>query len=95
MIGNSSSGIIEAPAFGKPTVNIGSRQTGRLRADSIIDVDVVKHQIQTAIETALSSTWQERCRKTVNSYGSQNTAQLIADTLKTADLSLQKTFFDL
>jgi len=95
VIGNSSSGIIEAPAFGKPTVNIGSRQTGRLRADSIIDVDVVKHQIQTAIETALSSTWQERCRKTVNSYGSQNTAQLIADTLKTADLSLQKTFFDL
>ena len=95
VIGNSSSGIIEAPAFGKPTVNIGSRQDGRLRADSIIDVNVVQQEIQTAIETALSSTWRERCSKTVNIYGSSNTAQRIADTLKTTDLTLLKIFYDL
>ncbi|MFM8521971.1 MAG: UDP-N-acetylglucosamine 2-epimerase, partial [Acidimicrobiaceae bacterium] len=95
VIGNSSSGIIEAPAFGKPTVNIGNRQDGRLRADSIIDVGVAKQEIQTAIETALSPTWRERCAKTVSSYKSNNTAQHIADTLKNAELNLNKTFFDI
>ena len=95
VIGNSSSGIIEAPAFGKPTVNIGNRQDGRLRASSIIDVGVAKQEIQTAIETALSPTWRERCAKTVSSYKSSNTAQLIADTLKNAELNLHKTFFDI
>ena len=95
VIGNSSSGIIEAPAFGTPTVNIGNRQDGRLRADSIIDVGVTKQEIQTAIETALSPTWRERCAKTVSSYKSSNTAQLIADTLKNAELNLHKTFFDI
>ena len=95
VIGNSSSGIIEAPAFGKPTVNIGNRQDGRLRADSIIDVGVAKQEIQTAIETALSPTWRERCAKTVSSYKSSNTAQLIADTLKNAELNLHKAFFDI
>jgi UDP-N-acetylglucosamine 2-epimerase (non-hydrolysing)/GDP/UDP-N,N'-diacetylbacillosamine 2-epimerase (hydrolysing) len=95
VVGNSSSGIIEAPAFGKPTVNIGNRQDGRLRADSIIDVGVTKQEIQTAIETALSPTWRERCAKTVSSYKSSNTAQRIADTLKSADLNLHKTFFDI
>ena len=95
VVGNSSSGIIEAPAFGKPTVNIGNRQDGRLRADSIIDVGVTKQEIQTAIETALSPTWREGCSKTVSSYKSSNTAQRIADTLKSADLNLHKTFFDI
>ena len=95
VIGNSSSGIIEAPAFGKPTVNIGNRQDGRLRADSIIDVGVAKQEIQTAIETALSPTWRERCAQTVSSYKLSNTAQLIADTLKNEELSLRKTFFDI
>ena len=95
VVGNSSSGIIEAPTFGKPTVNIGSRQNGRLRADSIIDVGVAKQEIQTAIETALSSTWRERCSKSVSAYGSGNTAQDIADILKNAELTLHKIFFDL
>jgi UDP-N-acetylglucosamine 2-epimerase (non-hydrolysing)/GDP/UDP-N,N'-diacetylbacillosamine 2-epimerase (hydrolysing) len=95
VVGNSSSGIIEAPAFGKPTVNIGDRQNGRIRANSIIDVDVAKHEIQTAIETALSPSWRERCAKTVSNYKLSNTAQLVADTLKNADLNLHKTFFDM
>jgi UDP-N-acetylglucosamine 2-epimerase (non-hydrolysing)/GDP/UDP-N,N'-diacetylbacillosamine 2-epimerase (hydrolysing) len=95
VIGNSSSGIIEAPAFGKPTINIGNRQDGRLRANSIIDVGVAKQEIQTAIETALSPNWREQCSQTVSSYKSSNTAQRIADTLKSADLNLHKTFFDI
>jgi UDP-N-acetylglucosamine 2-epimerase (non-hydrolysing)/GDP/UDP-N,N'-diacetylbacillosamine 2-epimerase (hydrolysing) len=95
VVGNSSSGIIEAPAFGKPTVNIGNRQDGRLRANSIIDVGVTKQKIQTAIETALSPTWRERCAQTVSSYKSSNTAQRIADTLKNTEINLHKTFFDI
>jgi UDP-N-acetylglucosamine 2-epimerase len=95
VIGNSSSGIIEAPAFGKSTINIGNRQDGRLRANSIIDVGVTKQEIQTAIETALSPNWRERCAKTVSSYKSSNTAQRIADTLKNTEINLHKTFFDL
>ncbi|MBM3805595.1 MAG: UDP-N-acetylglucosamine 2-epimerase (hydrolyzing) [Actinobacteria bacterium] len=95
VVGNSSSGIIEAPALHVPTVNIGSRQDGRLRADSIIDVPTDKARIRTAIETALSPTWRERAAKTSGVYGSGNCAKTIAATLKTANLGAQKTFFDL
>lgn len=94
VIGNSSSGIIEAPAFNVPTVNIGSRQDGRLRADSIIDCNFDHHEIRVAIETALSPSWKSRCLSTVSKYGSGNTANNIADTLKNAKLTTQKTFFD-
>ncbi len=45
MVGNSSSGIIEAPSFGLPVINIGSRQTGRQRAKNVIDVGYNKEQI--------------------------------------------------
>jgi len=95
VVGNSSSGIIEAPAMHVPTVNIGSRQDGRMRADSIIDVPTHSAQIQTAIETALSPSWRERAAKTSGVYGAGNCAKTIADTLKTANLGVQKTFFDL
>ena len=95
VVGNSSSGIIEAPAFRVPTVNIGARQRGRLRADSIIDANVDRNQIQTSIEIALSSTWRERCAKTVSLYGSGDCAQNIVNILKIADISDHKIFFDL
>lgn len=95
VVGNSSSGIIEAPSFKVPTVNIGTRQDGRLRAESIIESRTERGEIKVAIETALSSTWRERCSKTKSVYGSDNTAQLITGTLKTVELTTQKKFFDL
>jgi UDP-hydrolysing UDP-N-acetyl-D-glucosamine 2-epimerase len=94
VIGNSSSGIIEAPALHVPTVNIGTRQDGRLRADSIIDCKFGHDEIRTAIETALSPSWKARCHATTSKYGSGNTANSIADTLKNAKLTTQKIFFD-
>jgi len=94
VIGNSSSGIIEAPALHVPTVNIGTRQDGRLRADSIIDCKFSQNEIRTAIETALSPSWKARCLATTSKYGSGNTANSIADTLKNAKLTTQKIFFD-
>jgi UDP-N-acetylglucosamine 2-epimerase (non-hydrolysing)/GDP/UDP-N,N'-diacetylbacillosamine 2-epimerase (hydrolysing) len=59
VIGNSSSGIIEAPALGTPTVNIGDRQAGRLRAPSVIDVPNDEGAIRDAIDTALSPEFQQ------------------------------------
>lgn len=94
VIGNSSSGIIEAPALHVPTVNIGTRQDGRLRATSIIDAKVECSEIRLAIETALSSDWLARSKATTSRYGVGNTAKRIADTLKTAKLSTHKVFFD-
>ena len=94
VIGNSSSGIIEAPALHVPTVNIGTRQDGRLRADSIIDCKFSHNEVRTAIKTALSPSWKARCLATTSKYGSGNTANSIADTLKNTKLTTQKIFFD-
>lgn len=97
VIGNSSSGIIEAPNIKVPTVNIGCRQDGRLRAASVIDCDVDAHDIQRAIKTALSSEFKNIVKKTVSPYDCDDTAKIIKNTLKKADLKtlLKKIFYDI
>jgi len=96
VIGNSSSGIIEAPTFRKPTVNIGQRQQGRLKADSIIDCEENEQAIVTAITRALSSEFKKVLRITKNPYGSGNTSLKIKEYLKKASLKniLMKKFYD-
>lgn len=69
IIGNSSSGIIETPSFGVPTVNIGDRQKGRIRADNIIDCEHDETSIQEAINHALSDEFQRIAHQTVSPYG--------------------------
>ncbi|MBF0232993.1 MAG: UDP-N-acetylglucosamine 2-epimerase (hydrolyzing) [Desulfamplus sp.] len=86
VIGNSSSGIIEVPAFLKPTINIGKRQQGRLRADSIIDCEENETAIVTAIKRALSSDFQEIIKKSVNPYGQGNVSFKIKEYLKNVSL---------
>ena len=78
IIGNSSSGLYEAPTLKTPTVNIGDRQKGRLRADSIVDCDIEKAQIIAAIETALTID----CRDIVNPYGDGNASEKIIAILR-------------
>src|SRR3989304_3144084 len=82
--GNSSSGIKETPAFGCPTVNIGSRQEGRLRGDNVLDVDYETETILRAIERCL---WDEAfrsiCRNTENPYGIGDAGKKIAQILAT------------
>lgn len=97
VIGNSSSGIIEAPVFSKPTVNIGDRQKGRLRADSIIDCVPEKEDIINSIRQATSSSFQQSVTDTVLQYDGTKTTLEIANILKTVDLRniLQKSFFTL
>lgn len=81
-VGNSSSGIKETAFFGCPTVNIGSRQEGRLRADNVIDVPYCADAIYKAAERALfDSSFREICRNAVNPYGAGQAGKEIAEIL--------------
>jgi UDP-hydrolysing UDP-N-acetyl-D-glucosamine 2-epimerase len=95
VIGNSSSGIIEAPAFRTPTVNIGERQTGRLKAASIIDCRESTDSIVAAIREALAPAFREGIKEDASLYGSGATAAQIRDRLKQAELLTTKRFYDL
>jgi len=95
VIGNSSSGIIEAPALKRATVNIGDRQKGRLKASSIIDSKEKGENIVAAIKHALADEIRESLPKTKSLYGSGEVSAKIKDTLKSAEISLRKTFFDI
>lgn len=99
MVGNSSSGIIEAPSFGLPVVNIGQRQAGRVRAANVIDVNYERAAIDAGIRRALSPAFRVGLRGLVNPYfANGDAAGQIVDRLKTIALDnrlLCKTFHDL
>tara|TARA_Y100000589_G_scaffold322857_1_gene356504 strand:+ start:1169 stop:2305 length:1137 start_codon:yes stop_codon:yes gene_type:complete len=82
VIGNSSSGLAEAPTLKVPTVNVGKRQEGRLRADSVIDCEINSLSIVKAIEKSLSSEFVDITRSSLNPYGTGKTAKKIVDILK-------------
>ena len=94
MIGNSSSGIIEAPSFGLPVVNIGSRQEGRERAEKVIDVGYNKEEIKAGIKKTLYDTdFREKVKNCKTPYGNGKAGVNIADVLskiKTDKYLLQK-----
>ncbi|MCS4122748.1 UDP-N-acetylglucosamine 2-epimerase [Salinibacter ruber] len=96
VVGNSSSGLIEAPAIPVPTVNIGDRQKGRLRAESVIDCKTDSRSIVDAIEKALSSPFQTTLEGVSSPYGEGNAAPQICEHLKEAEIGdLAKSFYDL
>lgn len=95
ILGNSSSGLTEAPVLKKPTVNIGDRQKGRLKALSIIDASEEKESIIAAINKALSEGFRAGLPFTQSLYGSGDVSHQIKNTLKTVTLQTQKTFFDI
>jgi UDP-N-acetylglucosamine 2-epimerase (non-hydrolysing) len=97
VVGNSSSGIIEAPAMKVPSVNIGDRQKGRLRADSVIDCAENAAAIQVALGRALSSDFRAATRAVRSPYGEGGAAERIAAVLRDYPLAglLEKTFHDL
>ena len=94
-VGNSSSGIIEVPSFGIPTLNIGDRQKGRMAAESVVHCGTEKQQILDGLHTILSSEFQTVTIK--NPYEGSNTTQDILHILKTYPLEglIQKTFYNL
>lgn len=78
ILGNSSSGIIEAPVLRRPVVNIGDRQKGRLLAKCIINCSPDSESIVTAIRFALSQEMERLCKQTVSPYGNGHAAKRIA-----------------
>ncbi len=97
VIGNSSSGIIEAPSFGVPVVNVGDRQKGRPRAECVIDSALEGEAIARAIRRALTSQFREKTRSCRNPYRSGNAAASIREILAAYPFvkGSGKTFYDL
>ncbi len=87
MVGNSSSGIIEAPFFGLPVVNIGSRQAGRLRAENVLDAAHDQKSIRAAIECAMhDETFRTRARNSRNPYGDGHAGERIVEILTALEI---------
>lgn len=81
MVGNSSSGLVEAPSFRLPVVNIGTRQRGRVRAENVIDVGYNRMEIVGGIRRALAPEFRKSLRDVCNPYGQGNAAQVIVRNL--------------
>ena len=87
LVGNSSSGIMEAPFLHKPSVNIGARQNGRLKSTSIINVDYNKNSIKKAIKKALENKKTKNTKKQRSLYGDGNSSKKIVKLLEKIDLN--------
>lgn len=96
VIGNSSSGVIEVPSLGVPTVNIGPRQKGRLRAPSVIDVEPNSVSIAEGIRLALTAEMKTTASRKINPLGDGKAGVRIADILCETEFRefRAKTFFD-
>ena len=99
VIGNSSSGLIEAPALGVPTVNIGNRQKGRLIADSVVSCDYIANNIEEAIKKVISDDFQEYAKNIKCPFGDGSTSKQIEkhiiEFLENGQNKIIKKFYDI
>ena len=97
VIGNSSSGLSEAPSFKIGTINIGDRQNGRIQASSVLNCEASRSHVITAIEEMYSDDFQSRIKTAVNPYGTGGASQRIVEILKEVNLEglIMKAFNDL
>jgi len=97
MVGNSSSGLIEAPSFKIGTINIGDRQKGRIMADSVIDCDISKSSIVNAFKKLYSKEFHDELEKVENPYGSGGAGKKIKNILIKVSLEeiLKKRFYNI
>ncbi len=97
MVGNSSSGLAEAPSFKIGTINIGDRQKGRMKAKSVIDCKPNKKAIKKAFKKLYLKEFQESLKIVQNPYGDGMASKKIKDILKKVDLDniLKKKFYDI
>lgn len=95
VIGNSSSGIIEVPAFDVPTVNIGVRQKGRLAAKSVLNCFATKAAISAAVKSAVTGRYKDRGEIIINPYGAGNASAQAIQMLKSLEFEPSKSFYDL
>ena len=96
-LGNSSSGLIEAPSFKIATINVGDRQKGRIKASSVIDCDSNKTAILNSISKAYSKEFQSKLENTINPYEGNNSSDKIITTLLEINLDtiIKKSFWDI
>ena len=103
VIGNSSSGLVETPTFKIPTVNIGDRQKGRLKPESIIDCPADEKSIKEAIDKALDMVKNNSLANVINPYGDGNTSEkivgklieVLGDSENGSSIDLKKKFYTL
>ena len=95
VVGNSSSGIIEAPSLQTPTVNVGSRQSGRLSAKSVFNALPSVNSIENKILCAIEHSQSADAEFFENPYGSGRSSDIIFDILKNYDYTITPEFFDL
>lgn len=95
MIGNSSSGILEAASFQMPVVDVGNRQRGREHGANVLHSLDEKTELQATIEKALSSDFRQFCQSVVNPYGDSHAAERIKQAiLASGEQALTKAFVD-
>jgi len=95
VVGNSSSGLIEAPSLAVPTVNIGQRQAGRLAAPSVLQAAASQADISAALCQVVQAEFRQRCQPQHNPYGQGQASQAIVAALASEPLSTIKHFYDL
>lgn len=98
LIGNSSSGIIEVPSLKIPTINIGDRQKGRVRGNTVIDVLIDKNEIIQAIKKSQTNMFNQILEKNINPYYKdsvmENAYQIIIKFLNSNKMNEVKDFYD-
>jgi len=97
MIGNSSSGLLEMPYFKKGTINIGTRQSGRMLSKSVINIKMKKSKIIQAVKKLLSNNFQKNIKNNINFYGNPGATDKIIKILKKIKVKkiINKKFFDI
>ena len=97
MVGNSSSGLLEMPTFKKATVNLGERQSGRIKANSVISTKIQSSYIIKAINKVYTKNFQKKIKKSTNPYGAGETSKKIFEVLKKINFKnlINKEFYDL
>ena len=97
VLGNSSSGLLEAPSFGIPTINIGDRQRGRIQAESVLNCRPEREDILRALERACSPDFRKKAAAARNPYGDGNTSEhickIIKSMLSSGQVDLKKQFY--
>lgn len=99
VIGNSSSGLMEAPSFRIPTINIGDRQRGRIYGKTVIHCNPERHAIVEAIYKAMDTSFRESIKNVGNPYGDGHTSEKIVDIIKSFfvndRIDIKKKFWDI
>ncbi len=95
VIGNSSSGLIEAPSFKVGTINIGDRQKGRIKADSVVDCAPDENSIRVALKKLFSKEFKDSLKSVSNPFGEGGTAKKIIKGIESASLDglIKKSFY--